>query len=426
MRIVCSPAAEARTATPNGSFGVVLFGRAKQPRSFGSVGAPILETLRREKLVAPQVAWDLLAIALSVFAADQAAPRGTSSDGWTRQIDVSVALRDPQLWVQHAGLIERQFQFLTTDVWRLQFIKNGLTAPTIKNPAFLGETTVSLLSGGLDSLIGAIDLGVAGTKPLLVSQVALGDRDRQSDFARSIAGGLRHLQLTHACTLPGDNERSTRSRSIIFLSYGVLAATMTEHYQTGHRVELYVPENGFISVNPPLNESRIGGLSTRTTHPVFVKLFQLLLDAVGVRVQLKTPYQFKTKGEMMLECRDQDYLRKHAHRTTSCGRFARNNFRHCGRCVPCLVRRAAFRKAKLRDRTEYVYKDLSRNDADHALFEDVRSAAMAILEVRDIGIDGWLGTSLVSELIQDTGPHKEVVRRGLDELGAFLKAARVL
>ena len=71
-------------------------------------------------------------------------------------------------------------------------------------------------------------------------------------------------------------------------------------------------------------------------------MFQELLDAAALKVTVKNPYQFKTKGEMLRDCRDQAFLSKHAADTTSCGRYARNGWKHCGRCLPCLIRRAAF------------------------------------------------------------------------------------
>ncbi len=104
-------------------------------------------------------------------------------------------------------------------------------------------------------------------------------------------------------------------------------------------------------------------------------------------MQLVNPYQFKTKGEMLIECADQDLLKAHAHISTSCGRFMRNGYRHCGRCVPCLIRRASFHAWGQPDRTDYVYADLAHDHLDYARSDDVRSAAMALADVRDSGLD---------------------------------------
>ena len=188
---------------------------------------------------------------------------------------------------------------------------------------------------------------------------------------------------------------------------------------------LYVCENGFISINPPLTDGRLGSLSTRTTHPAFLGLFQDLLDRAGLRMKLENPYQFHTKGEMLTGCADQAFLRKYAHTSTSCGRYARNGYRHCGRCLPCLIRRAAFRAWGVPDQTHYVYADLSRDDERHARYDDVRSSAMAVASASVDGLSAWAGPSLSTALLGNATPYRDVLGRGLNELGSFLKAEGV-
>jgi hypothetical protein len=51
---------------------------------------------------------------------------------------------------------------------------------------------------------------------------------------------------------------------------------------------------------------------------------------------------------------------------------------------------------------------------------------MAVAEVRTDGLDRWLGASITSILITDTTLYRNVVERGLDEIGRFLDAAGVL
>jgi hypothetical protein len=425
MRIRCAPLDLGFKIGTRADLDVVLYGHPDTPLR-GSAGANIREVVRRLDLKPAARAWDILSIALAVIAADTAVRRNKSPDGWTRQIDLQVAVGDPAFWSSQSPLLTAILRFLTTDIWNLTFLENGLVPAPPKRAKMPPEDCVSLLSGGLDSLIGALDLTTRhGKKPYLVSQVALGDKEKQTYFASKIAGGLSHLQLNHVVTCPDENERSQRARSLIFLAYGVLLATTLRRYHEGKPVTLYVCENGFISINPPLTPGRLGSLSTRTTHPEFLGLFQAILDAARINVQIETPYQFKTKGAMLTECADQAFLVKHAHLTTSCGRYARNGYRHCGRCVPCLIRRASFRAWKKPDKTGYVYADLSKDDSDHAGFDDVRSAAMAIAPVQADGLDQWLGSSLSSRRIPDTTPYKEVVSRGLDELKAFLRHAGV-
>ena len=260
-----------------------------------------------------------------------------------------------------------------------------------------------------------------GKRPFAVSQVVTGDADNQRSFAKAI-GNLRHLQINHNAHVPNsESPPSQRARSLIFIAYGVLAATTLARYHAGQSMTLYVCENGFISINPPLTGARLGSLSTRTTHPVFLGLLQRLLDSAGLRVRMENPYQLKTKGEMLRECKNKTLLRSHAAETTSCGRFRKFGYTHCGRCMPCLVRRAAFRGAGMKDKTEYKYTDLGRDDKDHAGFDDVRSVAMALAEVKADGLDAWIGTSLSTTLLGDIGPLQAMVDRGLKELGALFK-----
>ena len=153
-------------------------------------------------------------------------------------------------------------------------------------------------------------------------------------------------------------------------------------------------ENGFISINPPLTPMRVGSLSTRTTHPRFLGLLQQLFDAVGLNLRIINPYRLRTKGQMLVEAADQKLLTELAHLSTSCGRYQRYNYRHCGRCLPCQVRRAAFLRWHRADDTGYVFDDLGRSGEDHAAFDDVRSVAIARLTVKEDGFNYWAGTSL--------------------------------
>lgn len=419
MKLVCAPLLSSFDRVTDNNLEIVLYGYTDQ-NNRGTIGARLKEVLLRTRFQMEPRAWDLLSIALSCIAADTCVRRNISPDGWTRELDLCVAVDDPDFWNSQKELIERQLRFLTTDLWRFEFMGGGFVPAMSTIPLMPDEDCIVLLSGGLDSLVGTLDLVTRhNRKPLVVSQIAWGDKNVQSHFASNIGHGLRHLQLNHNVKYPGENERSQRARSLIFLAYGVLAATALKSYREGDSVPLYVCENGFISVNPPLTDGRIGSLSTRTTHPEFLNTFQSLLNAAGLRVNLENPYQFFTKGEMLTGCANQAFLHANAHRATSCGRYARNNYQHCGRCVPCLVRRAAIHTWGQTDRTSYVYHDLARDDDNHARFDDVRSMAMAIAEVETEGMDAWLRGSLSTTWLGDTTPYKHLIERGLAEIGIF-------
>jgi 7-cyano-7-deazaguanine synthase in queuosine biosynthesis len=407
------------------SLSVVLYGHASR-KNQGSAGAAIRETIRRRKLAPTARAWDFLSIALSVMAADLASHRDRSPDGWTREFDMKISVVDPGFWTSRASALEGLLGFLSTDIWHLEFIGSGFQPAPEREIVRPTEDCVSLLSGGLDSFIGAIDLSEQGQRPFAVSQSVRGDEDKQDAFAAMIGGGLTHLRLNHNTHVPDPEKMpSQRARSIIFLAHGILIATTLGRHHAGEEITLNVCENGFISINPPLTDMRLGSLSTRTSHPALIKMLQHVLDAGAFRVRINNPYQHKTKGEMLLEARDQVMLLAHAHRTTSCGRFKRYKYKHCGRCIPCLIRRAAFERWGIADRTTYKYKSLTRNDKERARYDDVMAAAMAVAAVKSDGLDDWLGASVSSSLLENKPALRDVARRGLEEVETFLAVQNV-
>lgn len=425
MRVSCAPA---KVKVPGrADLRYVLYDHSPDA-DVGSIGASILPIIKRLELRPSARAWDFLSIALAVVAADQGSTRATSGDGWTRDIELTVAVNDPTFWTSQKDLLESALRFLTTDRWNISFAENGLLPTPPKQPKPRPEKLVCLLSGGLDSLVGALDLVAEGRKPLLVSQTAQGDKKLQQFLARAIAPDCLHLQLNHYASPPeGYSERSQRARSIIFIAYSVLAASSIDRYRLGHVVEVFMPENGFISLNIPLTPLRLASHSTRTTHPFFIRMIQQLLTKAGLNVRLVNPYQFSTKGEMLCSCKNQTFLKKHARETTSCGRFARNAFTHCGRCVPCLIRRAAFQRWGVADTTpSYRYANLARKGARFRDFDDVRSLAVAIEVVRVQGVDAWIGGALNSAQIGDIAPYRTIAEHGIMELEEFMRTAGVI
>lgn len=385
-----------------------------------TAGATILRQIRRANLEPSTRAWDFLSIALAAIVADAATMRRDSPDGWTREIGLDLALAEPEAWRPHLSLLTSALEFLTTDIWDIE-ITTKATIPFkgSKTPAAPEADCVALLSGGLDSLIGGIDLVHAGRRPFWVSHTVRGDAAKQMDFARRLGATLPSIQLNHSTNtvgLSGPDETSQRVRSLIFIAYAVLVAS-TITGPDGDSVDLYVNENGFISINPPLTPMRVGSLSTRTAHPRFLSLLQRLFDAIELNVRLANPYRERTKGQMLVECKEQELLVELAHVSTSCGRFQRYNYRHCGRCLPCQVRRSAFLRWDRPDGTAYVFDDLGRNDEDHAAFDDVRAVAIARLTVKEDGFDYWVGGSLSWIPLAERGAVKAMLNDGLAELG---------
>lgn len=393
-----------------------------------TVGTALIKDILASGVAPRARSWDFLSLALAVNAADNVLERAPSPDGWTRQIELEVVLYEPEPYQALAQEIAQALRFLTGDFWRLTFVDGGYPPPRPKSTVRFDADCVCLLSGGLDSLVGALNLTEQGRRPLLVSQTAKGDKETQSLFATGLGGNERHLQWNQNIRPKVDDiEGSTRGRSIGFFAFAAVAADHLASVRPDlpGRIEVVVPENGLISLNVPLNPGRVGSLSTKTTHPVFMNRLQKLWDALGIPAVLHLPYAAMTKGEMMAECRVPDVLTQVATQATSCGRFVRNGYKHCGRCVPCLVRRASFIRAGIADGTTYVYPMLRGAQLDNDP-NDIGAVAAAVLKVEQNGVRVFTAGQLAFAEPSRRREFEEVVQRGLAELGVLMRQQHVL
>lgn len=395
----------------------------------GSFGSTLTRDIRRAGLRPSEKSWDFNTIALSVAAADNSLTRKNSADGWTRQIDLTVHLCKPSVWEPVKQELENTLRFLTGDFWFLTFKDGGVYPPAQEDKQFklfessdFDEDCVCLLSGGVDSLVGAIDLVTEGRNPIFVSQVVRGDADTQRTYAERIRSGSHHFQWNHNIHLPDkESEGSTRGRSIIFFAFAALAASAIEA-QPDSPANIFVPENGFISLNIPLNSGRMGSFSTKTTHPVYLKGIQNLWNNVGINLNLIMPYQFKTKGEVLAECKNQKLLKELVFRSVSCGKYRVKPYKlqHCGRCLPCLVRRAAFLKWGEDDETIKGYYANKLERLDHGNPDDVGAAANACIVAEQSGIHRLISGNLSFADHQNRSDFEGVFLRGLSEVKELL------
>lgn len=385
------------------------------------IGKSISRASRHLNINPSAQCWDALAICLSVAAVDLAADRSKSPDGWTRELHVKIGVSDPVNWARNVHTLVEAVSFLTGDRWSIEFEQSSSYKPrhaSSQNDA----SCVALLSGGMDSLVGHLDLVAAGQIPFAVSHVYRGDRDAQSEFKQAINPVGSHLLVGQAERLISKpSPPSQRGRSMTFFGLGILAATSLHCYSdNGRPVSLCVPENGFISLNPPLTSARVGSHSTRTTHPRFLSGLQQYLNLSGINISIDNPYQHMTKGEMLASCSNPTLLRQLIGRSISCGRYRVNNRTHCGRCVPCLVRRSAFHKAGIPDPTRYSLIDLRAHAQTNSIYTDVRDAIIAIREIRISGSSRRIVPYLPVHLLGQHGQYSAVATRGLEEIASML------
>lgn len=420
MKVLCTTADHIPAMLEDGERGFAMFKSAKR-EGIGTIAQGFRGHLKRRGFAPSPQAWDFVQFCLAVCAADLACPRNTSADGWTRTISLTVGLNEPLMWTPWKQHAEDMLKVLTGDYWTLHFVDGGALPPNGKRKA-LDHDCVSLLSGGLDSLVGGIDLVARNRRPMFVSQLAHEDSQRQRGYAAMLGAGETHRQWSHGISFSGPRESSTRARSLAFYGFAVLAASQLD----ASPVEVFIPENGFICINPPLVPGRVSSLSTRTTHPMFIAMLQALLTGLGIDVKLELPYRFKTKGEMLRECLNPDILRAWAADSTSCGRFRTYNRIHCGRCVPCMIRKGAFLAWDPQmDTTKYVHDSL-KGSGKASGPDDAMAAALAVVAVQSNGLDRFLGATLAFARHEDRQAYRRVLSAGVEELGVLLRKDGVL
>jgi 7-cyano-7-deazaguanine synthase in queuosine biosynthesis len=375
-------------------------------------------------------ALDLFYISLIVYYADRKVLRKDTFDSWTRSFKIYMPVLEPSKWNNQKKLLEQMVSFLSGDLWEFEFRKRELNNNELRVKKWAEKSNKNytpsafcMLSGGLDSFIGAIDLlstekniafighygggkGVIeyqnNVKAILSEQFKLADK-QFFNFHAAPVGGI---------------EDSTRTRSFMFFTHAIILASTLDK-----QTKLYIPENGLISLNIPLTNTRLGTSSTRTTHPFYMGMLQSLLNNLDIKVELENPYQFKTKGEMINQCQSPDFLKENISKTMSCSHPDQARYKkakapsHCGTCLPCVIRRAAIKKAYSTDSSSY--QNANFNTGINAPI-DLQSYKIGILDFKN-------SSSNTIFKIQESGPilykHEEfekVYLRGMNELAELL------
>lgn len=402
-----------------------------------------IKQLIKSGFVLSETAIDLYILAVGCYIADQRIQRKKyGEDSWSRRIDLFVPVSNPTLWEQQSDCITNLLNFLSGDYWSVHFRGREALPPF----RFRGQpeasphtNCVSLFSGGLDSFIGAINLLEAGMQPVFVGQYSSPDViSAQRKCAEALRGAYSdQIKIFHTFTrvkktmLYGESENTMRSRSFLFLAIGTLIASALVTPAT-----LYVPENGFISLNLPLSLHRLGSLSTKTTHPYLMNGFQMLLNHLELPVTLCNPFQFKTKGQMVAECANPSFLKANTAETMSCSHPTQARYLpdhpskcHCGTCVPCLIRRASIFYAWREDDTFYArhgsnslmeFARLERNDRNANIIDLVTT--IENYRRRGTITDQHLLLSGTLPDIEHLEQYRAVYRNGLEEIAALLEA----
>lgn len=408
-----------------------------------------LTSLKALGVLPSETGIDLLVVAAHIHAADTRISRAEQSqDSWTREIRLVVPVSDVSRWTAASVTLTKMLNFLTGDRWDIGFrprparftaIAQQGSRPLLAAPF----DALSLFSGGLDSLIGTIDLLESGATPLLISHsgegaISIAQKELFAALKRHYPR-LPFERLRVGMTFPAGlvdgvgSENSTRGRSFLFFALGVFAGT-----GLNGAFALRVPENGLIALNVPLDPLRLGSNSTRTTHPYYMARWNDLLGELGINGQVVNPYWNRTKGEMAAECTNGTLLAGLAPISLSCAHPSHARFlgkqgtssEHCGCCLPCLIRRASLEAAwgRGQDPTPYTVADLRAQplDTQAAAGQQVRSFQYAIARLQALPDIARLLIHKPGSLADETARLDElagVYRRGLEEVARLIEGA---
>ncbi len=378
-------------------------------------------------------AFDFFHISSVVYGIDRFIPRRANSvDGWSRQINIELPVYNVAKWKASKNILEKLLSFLTGDYWTINFYKNTLSlskkelSEIYKVPIY----QVSLFSGGLDSLIGAIDTLENSKKPTLFvshyDSFMHGPKKDQNELTIEMNKhyGTKFIHIPSvkvylSQTNVGARETTSRSRSLLFIGLALLTAEPKD-------VNIIVPENGTVSLNYPLSPSRRSSCSTRTTHPTFLMYVEQIFGELGIKTKIENPYKFRTKGEMVKSCSNKVLLEKILTQSNSCGKRGHRahwdaSGTHCGICMPCIYRRSALING---DKTPYgnQINALNKNSIFTKKWQDVGSMLDFLHEKADTN---KLKFELISNGLQDQPNlynYIDLIRRTKKELSNWIKS----
>lgn len=374
---------------------------------------------------------DLFYISLMVFYADRKVLRRTQPDAWTRSITIYMPVLCVDKWNSEAQLLETLLSFLTGDHWHFHFRERELNNyeklrrdVIQKSKSKLSTTEFCMLSGGLDSFIGATDLLASGHRPVFVGNynggkgVSVYQKKVIELLSTHFAYDKNRFYQFYAAPKKG-KENTTRSRSLMFFAHAILLAS-----GMGKPVTLYVPENGVISLNIPLTIHRAGSLSTRTTHPHFMDMLRQLLSGLELPISIVNPFQFKTKGEIIRDCLAPRFLKNNVKWTMSCShpdlsRYAGNpKPSHCGCCLPCTIRRAAIKFAGINDKSKY--RDANFQNPEH--LTNLKSYRLGLEQFKEHPMHPLMAIQQSGPITEKHQDYANLYVRGMEELKGFIES----
>jgi len=315
---------------------------------------------------------DLLEISFATYISDLCVSRNPD---FSRTLGIFIPVRNPDIWSRTRSKLELAVSFLARDNVRFFFGKKKQDSDDAEIPICIGdpEKCCCLLSGGIDSAVGSVWALKQGYSPVFLSY-SPGNLTRiQKDLVEKIGQktncDLPHLVISwqpskrkkspYRLVQNHQNPLTQHLRSFFYLSLATALAVETECHT------VYAYENGPVAVNPLLSEAHI---NTRTVHPVFLNHFQDFIDSAIGNIDIKNPFLYCTKGELVQylsgakmqtdiipltsSCFAYSYVKTYAQQWCDIEHY---EGRHDGDCLPCIARRVSMHHANVPSKHDDVY-----------------------------------------------------------------------
>lgn len=310
---------------------------------------PVIQKFTKKKIYI--LAKDLYRIAAAVYFSDLRIARPDKIR--SRSISILISVSDKSMWDAQKELLESMIRFMSGDHVTFHFVQGETPASA---PKFTADETrsVCLFSGGLDSLAGVKWLKDCGIRPVLVSHCAQNrtchsQKTLSSLLKVAFANKIDSIQIS--ARFKGGKDMTTveytqASRSFLFLALASVFALSLGI----QKIRIF--ENGVLGLNIPIVPSRIFN-NTRTVHPSFLTKFNNLISALFPNtITVENPFIMYTKGEIVKLLDDKDF-KNMIKESVSCSKMDRLRWqgiagiKHCGICLPCVLRRISIHHAGL-------------------------------------------------------------------------------
>ncbi len=308
---------------------------------------------------------DLLEISAYIFAADRLTSRGPKQavefHSWLRSMHFSIKVREAEFWNKDTvkEKLAAALTFMTGDrEYSFEFSSGHSTPPAslFDSEDFVitpqKDTSVTLFSGGLDSLAGVLErLNSTKEDIYLVSHRSGQPSTKRTQkrlveaLTRSYPGRIHHYSFDCGLYRTRAVEETQRTRAFLFGSIAFALA---------HQLKLdsfYVYENGVTSLNLIRRQDLINSRASRTTHPKTLFLLKEFFSAVqGGPINVRNPFWDRTKTDIfdsLSRANGRDLIGSAVSCTKTFQRLG--NATHCGCCFQCIDRRIAAYASHLQD-----------------------------------------------------------------------------